>query len=853
MLALIALPIAVNGQVAPIYDRGTAGLGQMLNRINTTASVMMIGAHPDDEDSALLAYLARGENARTAYLSLTRGDGGQNIIGPELFESLGVIRTEELLQARRLDGAEQYFARAFDYGFSKTLDEAKQKWDEKVLLCDIVRAIRSFRPLVVISRFSGTANDGHGQHQFAGYISPLAVKVAADAGQCTQSGTPWRVLKFYAGHSFRATTEPGLRINTGKFDPLLGRTYFEVAMEGRSQHRSQGEGRVQFHGDQFSGLNLVDSTVAKISAEKSIFDGIDISITGIKKFGKTQSDSLSRSLNSVQSFFGKARDDYEPYSPGTLLVTLADGMKALRQAKSLSTDIDVKSLVERKEAELVKAIRLAAGLQIDALADTEVVVPGEDFNSSVKVFVAGRPAIEVRDISIKVPDRWTVAKVDPPKESTSVFNPREAAFAAAYFNVKVPASANATQPYWLKAPRDGDLFQWPDDNDQTLPFQAPIATASIVLLVGDHEISVDEPLMFRFAEPTRGEVRRELNVVPSVTLEVDQKLVIVPSSEKTQSRTVTVSVTNHSSIPRTGTVSLNFSSDSGWDYTADSKTVILKTKGEKQSVTFDVTIPAGTKTGQYAISPSIVVGEVLASGTMHTIAYPHIQTHRFYTRAETAVNVLDLKTVPVNVGYIMGSGDEVADAIRQMGLAVQMLEEKDLALSELSRFDSIVVGIRASETRPDLLANSGRLLEYVKNGGNLIVQYQRQSFGQQKLLPYPAAIGPRVVDEDAKVSILQPDHPAFNYPNKISDVDFAGWVQERNLYNLDKFDEQQYLPLLESHDAGEPENRGGLVVAKVGNGTFIYCSYSFFRQLPAGVSGAYRLFSNLLSLPKAPK
>src|SRR5436190_4693555 len=257
-------------QVRPVNDYGALGLGQLLKRLNTTASVMMIGAHPDDEDSALLAYLARGESARTAYLSLTRGDGGQNIIGPELFEALGVIRTEELLQARRLDGAEQYFTRAYDYGFSKTLAEAKSKWPEDVIKCDVVRAIRLFRPLVVISRFTGTPADGHGHHQYAGYITPIAVKAAADPQQCKESGEPWHVLKFYVEQSFNDASQPTLKINTGQYDPILGRSYFEIAMEGRSMHRSQGEGRIEFHGDQFSGLNLVGA--AKDVREKTISD-----------------------------------------------------------------------------------------------------------------------------------------------------------------------------------------------------------------------------------------------------------------------------------------------------------------------------------------------------------------------------------------------------------------------------------------------------------------------------------------------------------------------------------------------------------------------------------------------------
>src|SRR5687767_6919914 len=270
-----SLRLNTGAQIKPVYDQGALGLGRLLKRLNTSATVMMIGAHPDDEDTALLAYLARGENARTAYLSLTRGDGGQNIIGPELGEALGVIRTEELLQARKLDGAEQYFTRAYDYGFSKTLDEAKAKWNEKIILCDVVQAIRTFRPLVVISQFSGTPADGHGQHQFSGYIAPLAVKAAADPEQCKEDGSEWQVKKFYVRH--RGAGEPTIRINTGKYDPMLGRSYFEIAMEARRQHRSQEQGVLELKGEQFSSLSLIESKVPRIEKEASIFAGIDTS------------------------------------------------------------------------------------------------------------------------------------------------------------------------------------------------------------------------------------------------------------------------------------------------------------------------------------------------------------------------------------------------------------------------------------------------------------------------------------------------------------------------------------------------------------------------------------------------
>src|SRR5215203_1350864 len=317
-----------HAQIRPVYDQGALGLAQQLKRLSTTASALMIGAHPDDEDTALLAYLARGENARTAYLSLSRGDGGQNLIGPELGEALGVIRTEELLQARRLDGAEQFFTRAYDYGFSKTLAEAKEKWDEKIILCDVVRVIRSYRPLVVISQFSGTPVDGHGQHQYAGYISPIAVKAAGDLAQCKDSGEVWAVRKFYFRH--RGSDEPTLRINTGEFDPVLGRSYFEIAMQARSQHRSQEQGVLELKGDQFSSLDLVEGSGIRREKEKRIFDGLNTSVAG-------------------QSTV----EEYDPLKPELLVPKLLGGLPASQNA-------------------LVRA----AGIRLDVLSDRETVVPG---------------------------------------------------------------------------------------------------------------------------------------------------------------------------------------------------------------------------------------------------------------------------------------------------------------------------------------------------------------------------------------------------------------------------------------------------------------------------------------------
>ncbi len=861
LIIFILLPGQVPAQVRPVNDYGALGLDRLLKRINTTASIMMVGAHPDDEDSALLAYLARGENARTAYLSLTRGDGGQNIIGPELFESLGVIRTEELLQARRLDGAEQYFTRAFDYGFSKTLDEARQKWDEKVILCDAVRAIRTFRPLVVISRFSGTPADGHGQHQYAGYITPIAVKAAADSQQCRESGEPWKVLKFYVEQGFGVSTTPTVRLNTGQYDPLLGRSYFEIAMEGRSQHKSQGEGRLEFHGDFFSGLNLQGRSVEG-AAEKSPFDGLDISINGIARLSDNSEEPLAEKLAGIQQEIVSINAKYRPDTPSEIVPDLAVAFSDVTSAQGSTRNPVTKYMLSDVARNLSAALSQAAGVQIDALSDRETVVPGETFSVTVNVFYPKSSGISVTAVKLKSPVGWLTTKGQAPKGNGQGFDRRETAPSSDIFSVVVPENASPTQPYWLEEPRDGDLFRWPGSGVQTLPFQPPLAVAEISVQVNGREIALDQPVQFRFADPARGEIRRDLNVVPALSVGVDHELLIVPESSSEQTRKVTVSITNNSSHPISGAARLEAAGASGWKVNSSSPSFSLKNKGEKTSVVFDMTIPAGAKAGTYDITAAAAISGSVATQKMTVIAYPHIQTHRFYSPAATKVKVLDLKIAPINVGYVMGSGDEVPDAIRQLGLSVTMLTEKDLAAVDLEKFDTIVVGIRATETRPDLAANNQRLIEYVKNGGNLIFQYQRGQVLQQTLAPYPITMNDtqrtaagsiaRVVDEDANVTILEPKSPIFNFPNTITAADFVGWVQERNAYNIVTYD-PKYTPLLESHDAGETENKGGLVTVKLGKGNWTYCSYSLFRQLPAGVSGAYRLFANLLSLPKAPR
>ena len=858
MFAFYLQPIT--GQVRAEYDRGAMGLGQMLKRLQTTASVMHTGAHPDDEDSGLLAYLARHDQARTAYLALNRGDGGQNVIGEELFESLGVIRTEELLQARRLDGGSQFFTRVMDYGFSKKREEAARIWGERETLGDMVRAIRMYKPLVIISRFSGTPADGHGQHQLAGYLTPIAFKAAADPKefpeQLQEGLEPWQALKFYVSQSFVPNPQnaPTLTINTGEYDSIIGRSYFEIAMEGRSQHKTQEMGTLELRGKQNSGMRLAESFVPKVDKEGDVFDGIDTSIKGIAKLTNNSEEPFAAKLAALQETAETALKSYDPYTPETLVPILAKGYSQARDAE-MSTRIPAsKEMLRQKEAEFAKALQMAAGVVVDALSDTDTIVAGDATGVAVRVFAPASSGVKVQSVTLKVPNGWTSQSTSAPEIPTSGFRPRaESALSATYFKVDSAKDAIPTQPYWLEKPRKNYTFDWSTpDAAPNMPFAPPLVNAEVVLNIGGQDITVEREAQYRYADDIRGEIRREINVVPALTVGLESNLMIAPIAAKPGKYRLVMTVTNNLTKAANGTA--RFDVPTGWTLSPKTADFALAKKGDKTALSFDLTVPANAKPDAYKLSAGATLDGVSYGQQVQEIAYPHIQTHRIYTPATVTAQVLDLKVAPVRIGYIMGSGDKVPQAIKRLGLDVTMLGEKELSTGDLSQFDTIIVGIRASQVRPDYIANNGRLTEFMNNGGTLIVQYQQQEFTRLGLLPYPAKMDGniRVVDENAPVKILQPSNPVFNFPNKIGDGDWKNWVQERDLYCLTDFD-AKYTPLLESHDEGENPSNGGMVVADVGKGRFVYTAYSWFRQLPVGNPGAYRIFANLISLPKAGK
>jgi len=866
LAAIVQGSSPLGAQVRPVYDLGASGLVHLLQRLRTTASTLHTGAHPDDEDSAFLARAARGDHARVGYLALNRGEGGQNIIGTELFDALGVIRTEELLQARRLDGGAQFFTRTFDYGFSKTRSEAAGKWGERDTLGDMVRVIRLFRPLVVYSRFSGTAADGHGHHQFAGHLTPLAFKAAGDPAQFPEQIheglRPWQPKKLYRGVGFRPdpANPPTIEVQTGTFDPVLGRSFAEIAAEGRSQHKSQEMGGLELRGPAASGLRLMERLTPSSETERSIFDGIDTTVPGLAALAGLPAGSLQTELAAMADAAARALDQYEPLTPSDIVPALAAGLRATRAARAAlpsmaapeAAKAEADFLLAFKEDDFSEALARAAGVVVDPLAEDETVVQGGTVDVTVRTFLPDAAVARVTSATLATPAQWRVEPAAGAVPDAGQGGRRETPAHTARFRVAVPQDAALTQPYYLEQLRQGDAYQWKDTAPKAMPFAPPLLTGTVSLEIGGVGVRLTRPVQYRVADRVRGELRREVNVVPAVAVGLDSRLLIVPLGTTPNQQRLVVRATSYSPGPVSGTLTLRL--PAGWTAAPASVPFALKAEGDKTSSSFVVTAPARRSAGRLEITAEATVNGRTFSNDVQTVAYPHIQTHRIYWPATAVAQVLDLKVAPVRLGYVMGSGDQVPDGLRRMGVDVTLIDDEMLSTGDLSRFDTIVVGVRASEGRPEFVANNGRLLQYVERGGTLIVQYQQGDYPARGLTPFPVQSpgNARVTNERATVTILAPTHPVFTYPNRITVADFTGWVQERNLYSFGTFD-RRYTPLLESIDPGEPAQRGGEVYAEVGKGRYVYTSYSWFRQLPAGVPGAYRQFANLISLSKAPR
>ncbi|MGH9935123.1 MAG: NEW3 domain-containing protein, partial [Blastocatellia bacterium] len=634
----------------------------------------------------------------------------------------------------------------------------------------------------------------------------------------------------------------------------------------RSRHRSQDFGMIQARGTQMRSFPRLQCSVQVPDVEKSLFTGIDVTITGAAKFAGSEGERMTPALTRIKELAAKALAEFRIESPEAIAPHLAAGLREIRALRATLTTLDpvsratVDGMLARKEQEFNDALVKSRGVIVDALANTEIVTPGEAVDVTTNVFL-GRPALgengsnsAAPKIQLVAPAPWRVEPVQAEEERLTgiqaFMRGREKPDVVARLRATVPDNEQPTQPYWLTQPRVKDQFDWGSSAPRNLPFAPAIAHARVELTLSGEPVVINQPVEYRFADKTFGEIRRELKVAPAVTLTVHPSLLVIPAGDADRTREISVEITHNARRATNGSVKLV--APQGWKVEADDRPLGFARQNEKTARTFKVTPPAGA-TGVFDVqavaeAPSGSVAREYDNG-YSVISYPHIESHFIYRAATTKVEVFDVKVASaLKVGYVMGSGDDGALALRQMGVNVKLINAAELASGDLSVYDTIVLGIRVYEVNEDVIANNKRLLDYVSNGGTLIAQYNKNEYANGNFAPYPVKMsrGDRVTDENAPITILVPDHPLFNFPNRITAEDWKGWTQERGLYFLSDWD-ARYTPLLASSDDPGNPLKGGQLIAQYGKGNYIYTGYSWFRQFPAGVPGAYRLFANLVS------
>ncbi len=865
-LTILFLLVTAAGRAqvhAPAMNSDAAAAYESLLRLRTTATVLHVTAHPDDEDGPLLTWLTRSQGVRTGLLTLNRGEGGANLIGPELYDALGLVRTEELLAAGRYYGVDQFFTHVIDFGFSKRLDETLEHWGEENVLRDCVRVVRLYRPDVLISRFHGSARDGHGNHQTAGLMSAEVFKAAADPSrfpeQFSEGLRPWQIKKLY-----RSVRESGagatLKIDTGTYDPLLGASYRQVASLGLSFQRSQGSGgRRAGPGPAISAVELVQNAVSKNSAhEQGLFDRIDCSLSGLAKLAPSL--NLAVPLSKIDQQISAAIQNFDARDPSRVLAPyIAPALRNLRiviqTVTNSSIDQDAKYdllfRLRNKENEFVRAGNLLAGVSLEVLADPvnafEVAIPGQKFG--VTGTLTNRASVKMENVKLALNVRGHIAVSSKPVQSDSLGNNQQL---KQHFDVNIADDAEYTRPYWSRKDQYREhIYQIDQPQFANLPYAPPEIVGAATYQIEGVPFTVTEPTQIVSNEPPMGEQFRLLTIAPAIGITISPRRGVIPVTSRAAAIDVHAQVTSNVKGAADPKIHLNL--PSGWSASPESADLHFTHEGEIQSADFRVLAPQVTGGGSYPIQAIAEYGGKQYQEGYQVIAHPDLETRRLYYPATVEFTGLDVKIAPgLKVGYIMGVGDEIPEALEQIGVKPQMLGPADLATGNLAQFDVMLVGIRASAVRPDYKTYNSRLMNFVKNGGNLIVQYQTPEFDEIQYGPYPFRLGrnpEEVSEEDSKVTILDPANPIFASPNKITAADFEGWVEERGSKFMTEWD-SRYKPLLECHDRQQSPQRGGMLQARYGKGTFTYSAYAFYRQLPAGVPGAYKLFANMISLGK---
>ena len=875
-------------QLRPVpQDEGTNGLALALRHLPTSGSVLYVTAHPDDENNGVLVQLNRGRGLDTSLLTITRGDGGQNEIGPELFQALGVLRTEELAAIHRYDGAAQYFTRAYEFGYSFSVEETFEKWGREETLRDVVRVVRMVRPDVILT-LPLEAPGGGQHHQAAARLAVEAFRAAADPSrfpeQIAEGLRPWQARKVYqggvGGGSELDKEARAVAVDTSGYDPLLGMSSHQFGMLARSNHKCQGAGQLRaLPGTGRAVYVLVDAEPKVSGPEDDILAGVETSLSAVGRFARGQEDKapfLAEFLRGIEDQAKQAQEAYAMHAADRMRTALRAGLAGLVKTRSrlegtaldAAAKYEIQARLRGKESDFERALTLAHRLTAESTVDDGDVVPGQSFTVRTRVWNQGTEPVVLQDVAVRVPTGWTAARhADPPGSL-------EAGKAAdVSFKVTVAPNARYSQPYWHRNPKvdrydvdnpaDFPLSWSPPDVISVIRYGSPTGPGSVL------PVTLEQPAFFRYeGRWVGGEKQKVVNVVPALSVSMTPDIAVMPVGGGAR-REFRVTVANEAK--GSGEAVVHLEVPSGWKVEPAQAAASLRFEGDEATARFFVTAPASLAAGEYAIrAVATRAGQDYREG-VQVITYDHIQERHMLRPAASRVQAIDVKVAPaVSIGYVLGAGDEVPPAIQQLGITPTMLSADDLAYGDLSRFSTIVTGIRAYQTRKDLRANNQRLLDYARAGGHVVVQYNKFEFNRlsdapaegfsgggsaealSPFAPYPASVTyERVTLEDAPMNVLVPGHAFFNVPNRIGKADFDGWIQERGLYFLGAKD-PHYTELLSSADPfpkNAGEKKGILVDAPVGKGTWTYVGLGLWRQLPAGTPGAYRILANILSRP----
>jgi LmbE family N-acetylglucosaminyl deacetylase len=877
ILILAATVMAVQPSMqVPAQDSGAAGTWHKLVKLRSTASLMHTTAHPDDEHGGMLALASRGEGARVSLLTLNRGEAGDNAIGSELFDGLGLIRTEELLVADRYYGVDrQYFTTVIDYGFSKRLEEAFDKWGRDAVLRDVVRVIRMERPFVLVARFQGNERDGHGNHQTAGLITQLAWKAAGDPNmfpeQITEGLRPWQPFKLYMG-GVRENEDWTIGVDAGEYSPALGDSFNNFARYGLSFQRSQTSGRYNTQPGPSRGFYKLlasrlsggsgSATAGAVAKEKSFFDGIDTRVAGLAALlgrpAMPTLDAIDREIEAAFKAFSLA-------DPAATVPALARGLRSTREAlQAAASEPEIAFVLRVKEQQFQDAINTAMAIDLSAVARPAgapepsgpfaafappptmgPVVPGQRFEVRAVLTNRSRVPLAAPDITLSTSSGGAL-HVEAAKPASLNYNES----AIARITITLTPQAPLTRSYFSRAKIQESRYTVHDAAEIHRPAAQPAFEAVAKYSVEGVPVEIRQVVQNREAQLPYGYALRELKVVPVLAVNVRPRQAIVPVAMAAKSVPVHVEVLNNKDGAVTGTLALKV--PDGWKADPAQAPIAFTRAGEKRQYEFKVSV-SSLENRDYRIEAVASTGGVDYREGYDVIEKRDLETRFLYHTANVGVRGIDVKVAPgLSVGYVMGIGDDVPSGIAQLGSRVTLLGEADLASGNLRQYDAIMTGTRAYAVREDLRTYNQRLLDYVRDGGNLIVLYNTQELDPKQFAPFPGELTQRaeeVSEEDSPVEILAPNHPAFRTPNAITKADFDGWVEQRGSKFWSSWD-KAYTPLIATFDKGQAPQQGGWLHARHGKGHYTYFAYAFHRQLPYGVPGAYRLLANLLSLGK---